>query len=64
MHIFFPCSGYGSGQSWNVRGSRGYYWSRSLYSQTDGRGLNFHSGGVSPQGTNNRFDGFARRAVQ
>ena len=62
--IFFPCSGVGYGQSWNDRGSGGYYWSRSLSSQTNGRGLLFYSGGVGPQGALNRFYGFTRRAVQ
>ena len=62
--IFFPCSGYGYGQSWLHRGSNGDYWSRSLSSQTYGRDLNFYSGGVYPQSTNSRFIGFTRRAVQ
>ena len=62
--LFFPCSGLGYGQSWHNRGSNGYYWSRSLHSQTYGRSLNFHSGGVYPQYDYNRFFGFARRAVQ
>jgi len=62
--LFFPCSGHGSGQSWNSRGSHGYYWSRSLYSQSYGRGLSFSSGGVTPQNYDNRFYGFSRRAVQ
>ena len=62
--IFFACSGYGYGQSWNNRGSDGYFWSRSLHSQTFGRSLNFYSGGVYPQIVNDRFYGFARRAVQ
>lgn len=62
--LFFACSGYGYGQSWYDRGSLGYYWSRSLYSQTRGRHLDFSSGGVSPQYNNDRFYGFARRAVQ
>ena len=62
--LFFPCSGYGGGQSWNYRGSLGYYWSRSLDSQTNGRFLYFYSGGVHPQDIGNRFFGFARRAVQ
>ena len=62
--IFFACSGIGYGQSWVNRGSYGYYWSRSLNSQTDGRDLNFYSGGVNPQNYDNRFYGFARRAVQ
>ena len=62
--LFFPCSGYGSGQSWDSRGSLGYYWSRSLSSQTSGRSLLFSSGGVHPQYDSVRFYGFARRAVQ
>ena len=62
--IFFPCSGFGYGQSWDYRGSYGNYWSRSLISQTYGRGLYFSSGGVDPQDTNYRFYGFAVRAVQ
>ena len=62
--IFFPCSGSGYGQSWYGRGSYGNYWSRSLYSQADGRGLSFGSGGVSPQSNYGRYGGFARRAVQ
>ena len=62
--LFFPCSGYGYGQSWAGRGSNGYYWSRSLYSQSFGRLLCFNSGGVNPQYYDDRFRGFARRAVQ
>jgi hypothetical protein len=62
--LFFPCSGYGHGQSWNHRGSSGYYWSRSLDSQAYGRSLYFYAGGVNPQGGINRFDGLSRRAVQ
>ena len=62
--LFFPCSGYGRGQSWHYRGSDGYYWSRSLGSQAGGRNLSFDSGGVYPQYGHNRFYGFARRAVQ
>ena len=62
--LFFPCSGYGSGSSWYSRGSYGYYWSSSLSSATDGRGLYFYSGGVYPQKYNYRFYGFTGRAVQ
>ena len=62
--IFFPCSGYGYGTSWNLRGSDGFYWSSSLYSATSGRYLGFNSGGVGPQSNGNRFHGFAVRAVQ
>ena len=62
--LFFPCSGNGNGSSWNNRGSNGNYWSSSLNSQTNGRNLNFNSGGVNPQNNNNRFNGFAVRPVQ
>ena len=62
--IFFPCSGNGNGSSWNNRGSNGNYWSASLNSATNGRNLNFNSGGVNPQNNNNRFNGFAGRPVQ
>ena len=62
--LFFPCSGYGNGQSWNYRAGIGYFWSSSLYSATYGRSLYFYSGGVNPQNTNNRFVGFSVRPVQ
>ncbi len=62
--LFFPCSGLGSGQSWDYRGSYGYYWSSSLYSATHGRNLGFYSGGVYPQYLNYRFYGFSVRPVQ
>ena len=62
--IFFPCSGYGNGTSWNNRGAHGCYWSSSLNSATLGRYLGFNSGGVLPQYNNSRFYGFAARPVQ
>jgi len=64
MRFFFPCSGNGNGTSWNNRGSNGNYWASSLNSSTNGRNLNFNSGGVNPQNNNNRFNGFTVRAVQ
>ena len=65
VRLFFPCSGYGDGPSWNDRGSSGYYWSSSLdYSSTEGRCLSFDSGGVGPQYYNSRFYGFSVRPVQ
>jgi hypothetical protein len=62
--IYFPCSGGGSGTSWNLRGSYGFCWSASLYSATHGRSLYFYSGSVNPQDYNYRFYGFAVRPVQ
>ena len=62
--IFFPASGYRYGTSLYSRGSSGYYWSASLYSQTDGYSLYFYSSGVYPSHYGNRFYGFPVRAVQ
>ena len=62
--IFFPASGYRLGTGLLNRGSNGYYWSASLYSQTSGYILYFHSGGVLPASYNGRFNGFSVRAVQ
>ena len=63
-YLFFPCSGFGNGASWNYRGARGNYWSSSLNSATNGRSLYFYSGGVYPQNNSTRFYGFAVRPVQ
>jgi uncharacterized protein (TIGR02145 family) len=62
--LFFACSGYGLGTSWNYRGSNGYYWSRSLYDDFYGYYLYFNSSNVIPQ-TNgrSRFYGFSVRGV-
>ena len=62
--LFFSCSGYGYGSSWNSRGSGGNYWSSTFGSSRYARRLNLHSGGVNPQGSGNRYYGFAVRAVQ
>lgn len=62
--IFFPCSGYGNGDSWGDRGFSGFYWSSSLFSSTGCRYLSFGSGGVYPQSYGNRHLGFAVRPVQ
>lgn len=61
--LFFACSGYGSGTSWYGRGSYGYYWSASIGSARNARGLGFYSGGVNPQSSDNRCNGFAVRAI-
>ena len=62
--IFFPASGSRYGTGLYNRGSNGYYWSASLYSQTYGYNLNFNSGGVTPANNDYRFNGFSVRAVQ
>ena len=63
--LFFPCSGYGNGTSWDTRTTNGLYWSGSLASDTTkGLYLLFYSGGVYPQYTSNRFYGLSGRAVQ
>ena len=60
----FSASGNGAGSSWNNRGANGNYWSASFNSSRNARNLNFNSGGVNPQNNNNRYNGFAVRAVQ
>ena len=62
--IFFPASGYRYGTSLDNRGSDGYCWSSSLYSQANGYSLYFNSEGVTPANDNSRFYGFSVRAVQ
>ena len=62
--IFFPASGDRHGTSLSNRGTDGYYWSSSLYSQTIGYNLRFHSSGVDPANYSSRFYGFPVRAVQ
>ena len=62
--IFFPASGYYNGTSLNDRGSHGYYWSSTWYSEANARILNFYSTGVNPQYNSSRRLGFTARAVQ
>lgn len=62
--IFFPASGRRYGTALYGRGSYGYYWSASLYSQARGYNLNFNSGGVHPAYNNHRYYGSSVRAVQ
>ena len=62
--LFFPAAGLRYGTGLSYRGSNGYYWSASLDSSASGYNLLFYSGGVNPQYGNNRFNGFAVRAVQ
>ena len=62
--IFFPAAGYRNGTGLYNRGTNGAYWSSSLSSQASGYSLLFHSGGVYPANTDNRFYGFSVRAVQ
>ena len=62
--LFFACSGFGHGTSWDGRGSIGYYWSASFLSARYARSLFFGSGGVDPQDNYRRYYGFAVRPVQ
>ena len=62
--IFFPASGYYGGTSLNDRGTRGYYWSSTWYSETNARNLDFSSSNVNPQDGSSRRYGFTVRAVQ
>lgn len=63
---WFPAAGYRNsddGSMSNV-GSDGSYWSASPYSEYDGYGLFFRSGGVYPAGYDDRAYGFSVRCVQ
>jgi len=62
--IFFPASGFYLGASLLSRGSNGYYWSSTWYSEASARSLGFNSAGVNPQDFNDRRYGFTVRAVQ
>ena len=44
-------------------GYAGYYWSSTVQSDTDARGLSFSSGGSITQGSNDRNYGFSLRCV-
>lgn len=61
--LFFACSGFGDGASWNGRGSSGYFWSASFSSARNAYNLYFGSSGVNPQSSNSRGRGFAVRPV-
>lgn len=61
--LFFACSGYGTGTSWENRGAYGGYWSDSFGSARDAYYLSFNSNGVNPQSSNYRYRGFTVRPV-
>ncbi|MCQ2116520.1 MAG: hypothetical protein MJY76_00015 [Bacteroidales bacterium] len=63
--VFFPAAGYGGGTSLNGAGSRGYYWSSSLYSSNPYYAyyLYFNSSYVGPQCNGSRYGGFSVRPV-
>lgn len=62
-YIFFPPAGYVGGGSLNLRGSNGYYWSRSFNSSAEAWLLIFFRSarGVN---TNSRDSGFSVRPVR
>lgn len=61
--LFFSASGDGTGSSWVDRGADGYYWSASVVSSHNARGLVYSNEGVNPQSSRNRYRGFAIRPV-
>ena len=62
--IFLPAAGYRYGTSLIVAGSRGYYWSSSLFESflVDARSVYFDSEGVG-RGSDSRYNGFSVRPV-
>ena len=63
--LFMPAAGYRFGSSLSIAGSRGLYWSRTLYSSSPYHAcsMDFGSGGVNWD-YYGRHDGFAVRAVR
>ena len=62
--IFFPAAGFYDGTTLSSRGSSGFYWSSTWYSETYARYMGFDSTGVGPQNNYGRRLGFSVRAVQ
>lgn len=61
--LFFSASSFGTGSTWLGRGDYGNYWSSSFGSSSKALYMFFYSGGVNHQNINNRYYGFAVRAV-
>lgn len=63
LHVFFPCSGFGDGLSWNLRAVYGNYWSSTFLSKSDAQSLNFNNARVNPLSQSNRYRGYAIRPI-
>lgn len=61
--LFFACSGYGDNTTLLNRGTHGYYWTLSFYTDANARSLFFRSSGFYPQSGNPRSNGLAIRPV-
>ena len=61
--IFFPCSGYGYQQSWNVRANNVNLWASIFFSDRYAWGFNANNDGVSPNITSSRYIGRAIRPI-
>lgn len=61
--LFLPCSGWGNGQEWKLKGENGYYWSTSWYSGRYARYIIFRYDGVFPNSYNNRCFGCCIRPI-
>jgi hypothetical protein len=66
-YVFYPASGsrFGPSGALNSVGSNGYgyYWSALPHNTTNGYGLRFHSGNVSPANGSIRSSGFSVRPI-
>lgn len=62
--LFFPCTGYGVGNSLNYRRNNGIYWSSTWESDRNAMILVFLSLVINPQAYNDRFGGFTIRPVR
>ncbi len=62
-YLFFPAAGGSNGTDLRSAGSRGYYWSSTLYSSTNAYNLRFSSSNVYPQTNGYRYIGRSVRPV-
>lgn len=61
--LFFVCTGFGNGKTWENRGETGLYWSATIVSEENARYLSFIRNAVNPQRSIERNRGIAIRPV-
>lgn len=61
--LFFACSGFGAGETWENRGETGLYWSATIISEENARYLSIIRTAVNPQRSIERYRGIAIRPV-
>lgn len=62
--LFIPAAGVCNNKSLNARGTNGYYWSSTYYTDTNAHNMTFNNTIVNPANVSWRAAGFTVRAVQ